>query len=169
MTSSLTGTHIADHVPLRVGAGLSEGGQERLQMLGAVVLSVEQQHGEQLRGPDPCGHQPVGYVVGNGRHQLTQVSHHKLSAAQPWTLHWRREWRTLICSYSSTVRYQFLKNSLSVSLSSVSKLLCFPEWLWTISKRYPSCWFSIKGISTTYRYSQQAPSTLFITVCGLFI
>ncbi|TNN68890.1 hypothetical protein EYF80_020925 [Liparis tanakae] len=73
--------------------GRVEGGQERLQVLGAVVLGVKQQHREQLRGPDPCGHQPVGDVVANGRHQPTQVSDHKLPAAQPWTLHWRRKQR----------------------------------------------------------------------------
>lgn len=87
--TKLSGTHIADHVPLCVGAGLVKGGQERLQMLGTVVLAVKQQHGEKLRGPDPRGHQPVGHVVANGWHQPAQVSHHKLSAAQAWTLHWR--------------------------------------------------------------------------------
>lgn len=87
--TKLSGTHVADHVPLRVGAGPVEGGQERLQVLGAVVLGVEQQHRQQLRRPDPCGHQPVGHVVGNGRYQSAQASHHKLPASQPWTLHWR--------------------------------------------------------------------------------
>lgn len=119
---ALTGTHIADHFPLWIGAGPVEGGQERLQMLGAVVLSVEQQHREQLRGPDPCGHQPVGHVVGNGRHQSTQVSHHKLPAAQPRTLHCRRKWRAFAFAHSFTVDITLwcLKNSFSLSLHLVN-------------------------------------------------
>lgn len=64
----LSRTHIVDHISLRVVAGPVEDGQERLQVLGGVVLCVEQQHRDQLGGSDPRGNQPVGYVVGDGRH-----------------------------------------------------------------------------------------------------
>lgn len=72
----LPGTHIADHLLLRVGAGLVEGGQEGLQMLGAVVFAVKQQHGEELGGSDLRGHQPVAHVVANGWNQPAHVSQH---------------------------------------------------------------------------------------------
>lgn len=82
-------THISDHILFCVCTRPIEGSQKRLHMLGAVLFTVKQQHGEQLRAPDPCGHQPVSQIVGNGWHQFAQVSHHKLSAAQAWPVHWR--------------------------------------------------------------------------------
>ena len=75
-------------------------------MLGAVVLGVEQEHRQQLRRSDPCSHQPVGHVVSNGRHQPAQVSHYQLSAAKPWTLHWRRKRRTFNLHTLPLLRYQ---------------------------------------------------------------
>lgn len=57
-------------------------------MLGAVVLCVEQEHRQQLGDAEPCGDQPVSHFVGDGRHQLAQVPHHQLSAAEARTLHW---------------------------------------------------------------------------------
>lgn len=84
-------TYIDDDIFLCVSAGSVECGEKRLQMLGAVVLRVEQQHREQLGGPDPRGHQPVRDIVGDGRHKPAKISHYQLSAAQPWTLHWQRK------------------------------------------------------------------------------
>lgn len=52
----LSETHVVDHIPLCVSAGPVEGGQEGLQMLGVVVLGVEQEQRQQLRRSDPCGH-----------------------------------------------------------------------------------------------------------------
>lgn len=63
-------------------------------MLGAVVLAVEQQHGEELRGSDLRGHQPVAHVVADGWNQPVHVSHHQLPAAEPWALHCVMEKRT---------------------------------------------------------------------------
>lgn len=41
-------THVGDHVALGVGAGAVQRGEQQLQVLGAVVLSMQQQSIQEL-------------------------------------------------------------------------------------------------------------------------
>lgn len=99
------GTHAADHGPLLVGAGVEQGPQDGLQVLGGVVLRVEQQHRQQLRGLHPGPRHPVGDVVADGGQDLGEVSEDQLPAAQPRAALCRSEGgRSRVAETTSTTR-----------------------------------------------------------------
>ena len=57
-------------------------------MLRHVVLRVEQQHRQQLRGLHPGPRHPVGDVVTDGGKDLGEVSEDELPTAQCWAILW---------------------------------------------------------------------------------
>lgn len=77
-------THAADHGRLLVGTGPEQRPQQDLEVLRDVVLGVEQQHRQQLRGLHPGPRHPVGDVVTDGGKHLGEVSEDQLPAAQGW-------------------------------------------------------------------------------------
>lgn len=58
-------------------------------MLSAVVLSMQQQHREELGGFDARRHQPVSQIMGDAWDQPPKVPYNQLSATQNWTIHWK--------------------------------------------------------------------------------
>lgn len=80
-------TYGFDDILLGVGAGAVQRAQDRLQVLGAVVFSVQHQDTQQLGRFDPRAHQPVANVPAHRWHQTRQVPHHQLPTAQARALH----------------------------------------------------------------------------------
>lgn len=76
-------THAAHHGRLLVCAGQQQGAEQDLEVLRGVVLRVQQQHRQQLRGLHPRRHHPVRDVVTDGGEDLAEVSEDELPTAQP--------------------------------------------------------------------------------------